>query len=1083
MTDQVKLYPRLSIDSSRRVRQLSHNLLGSIASKCGKRIAKHMPKIAGPWLAGAQDSDKAAARAAQDSLKHVFNSPEKLQNIGKAFQQPILEYCRDAVLNETIQTLSDERAVSPDDAEATYSRVIATSIAVISNLLRDLSPEEAAKQQQTYETIIAETKLWDFASYKDVVVRRYLHRFLRASLAKQKPAVETNLQTISKAYIDKALHSDQTGSSFDLLQTLIELTDAFPDAWTTSYSGKKTAGERLRQAVKKGSQTGTADYWSALWTLISKLPPDVLPKEPADIKKFLSSLHDGFSSREERFNASTAWETYYKVVGKFLATSSLSEDQSTQLVREMVLPIVEQYIRPSADNAEWSIAGAKVSVTVLKVAKIQAVHPLLTERWPEYAAALIQDIKTSSPEQAKDFDKSQLSVAQSGERWALLQAEFILHDEYHLPQGFYEIVQTSTRDMIRESLQMLKARNGKPYGAAAVVDELLHSCREIVMKDDESRTLITTFVLEDLSQMILSPSQRQLYSMLYHYQTWIDDNFAKAWSNVASSLAKSPDSIEKMTAFRELLAYPRVRPAIELASANADVQTFLQQQYQRCMRSGDEWPFFAGVLRSEASVASPETTEKILADLTASLSLSDRASSALQGLEQILAGDRTLVKAFVGQPDGAQLLPNLLHLQESPDVAVVAKASAVSKRLIEGADKSSSQAMLFDVVHQSLNTVTVESLPINAVLDMAIKLIDETNMAEQGLDVAKQALPSLSNWSAALAPFLNRQPPPSQAITSPIGGGVYLVQPPGGPASSNISRDGEGFSQALRFVLYTSRVFSNKNLLELLDQDSQIELFKLFILTFSLMSSGVELRGPQGLASIPDSELEIPVSRYQSEVAHLFTDTFTAYVDASDSSHAFVGGAIDAIFTDSKHGGPIGYHNCEALSLALSELQSQHGYSHQKVSEFLDKLLPMYKSREAVPFAACAIGLHDAIVDGKKLDRQTNELVADLTGQSIESPPEKVLEPLVMLNALLVERELDGLVAKQRLIFLMKHVLPWLETDVVTPIQSEVFRLLSSVLPGVSDIYGEHWSEVLASISDAWNRGIADAETETLDHR
>lgn len=145
-----------------------------------------MPRLAGAWLAGAQDSDRAASRAAQDALKQVFPTPEKLQNVGKAFQQPILEYCRDGILNESVQTLSDERTVSPDDADATYARVIATSLAVIANLLSELAQEETTKQQETYDSILGEGRIWEFASYKEVTVRRAAHRLLRTCLAKKR---------------------------------------------------------------------------------------------------------------------------------------------------------------------------------------------------------------------------------------------------------------------------------------------------------------------------------------------------------------------------------------------------------------------------------------------------------------------------------------------------------------------------------------------------------------------------------------------------------------------------------------------------------------------------------------------------------------------------------------------------------------------------------------------------------------------------------------------------------------------------------------------------------------------------------
>jgi len=183
---QVKLFPRLSIDISRRVRQLSHNVNGQIATRCGKRIVPYMPKLAAPWLAGCHDSDRAVSKAAQDALKQTFNTPEKVYNVSKVFQRDILEYCRDVIQTETVQTLSDERSVSKDDAEATYARVIATSIAVISNLLSELPIEELDKQRDTYEELLGQDKLWEAASHQDVSARRAILRLLRNCLDKKR---------------------------------------------------------------------------------------------------------------------------------------------------------------------------------------------------------------------------------------------------------------------------------------------------------------------------------------------------------------------------------------------------------------------------------------------------------------------------------------------------------------------------------------------------------------------------------------------------------------------------------------------------------------------------------------------------------------------------------------------------------------------------------------------------------------------------------------------------------------------------------------------------------------------------------
>lgn len=94
-----------------------------------------MPKSVGAWLAGLQDNDRIVSRAAQGAFQKVFPSEEKKKTVWKAYRQPILDYCRDAVLKESMQTLSDERTASPDDAQAKYARVIGAAILTVASAL------------------------------------------------------------------------------------------------------------------------------------------------------------------------------------------------------------------------------------------------------------------------------------------------------------------------------------------------------------------------------------------------------------------------------------------------------------------------------------------------------------------------------------------------------------------------------------------------------------------------------------------------------------------------------------------------------------------------------------------------------------------------------------------------------------------------------------------------------------------------------------------------------------------------------------------------------------------------------------
>lgn len=94
-----------------------------------------MPKLIGAWLAGLYDNDRPVAKAAKESLERVFPTEDKLRSLWKVYQVPILDYSSYTILHETVQSLSDERTVSPDDAEAKYARVVGTSISVITNML------------------------------------------------------------------------------------------------------------------------------------------------------------------------------------------------------------------------------------------------------------------------------------------------------------------------------------------------------------------------------------------------------------------------------------------------------------------------------------------------------------------------------------------------------------------------------------------------------------------------------------------------------------------------------------------------------------------------------------------------------------------------------------------------------------------------------------------------------------------------------------------------------------------------------------------------------------------------------------
>ena len=131
----MKIYPRASIDLSRRVRQTAYAIQGSVSSLVGKRIARFLPKVVGAWLAGLYDNDKPVHRSALESFTRVFSTDEKRKGVWKVYQTSILDFVDDVILQQTPQTLSDERTVKPDDAEAKYARVVGTAVLLFNRII------------------------------------------------------------------------------------------------------------------------------------------------------------------------------------------------------------------------------------------------------------------------------------------------------------------------------------------------------------------------------------------------------------------------------------------------------------------------------------------------------------------------------------------------------------------------------------------------------------------------------------------------------------------------------------------------------------------------------------------------------------------------------------------------------------------------------------------------------------------------------------------------------------------------------------------------------------------------------------
>ena len=1020
-----------------------------------------MPRIAGPWLAGTFDTDRAVARAATEALNQVFTSPEKIIGVKKTFQRSLLEYSRDAALHETAQTLSDERTVSSDDAKTTLARVVATALLIVTSLMTDLSSDDRAKEADVYAEVVQEPRLWSLVHDSDASVRRAVNRLVQTCLGKQPDLVESDLKAVSKAYVYQGLQADQTSSALDFLRALQGLTEKYPTIWTESYTGKKPAISRLRQFLKKGAQGAPPTFWDSLDKLLKSLPESVLPTEEPEIAELLSALRSGVCKKEERFNATAAWPVYYTLAD--LVLSSTPNEVGKRLAEAHVLPIVKQYLDPAPETADWSITGAKASTLVSQASKVKNMNEILNQEWPLQTDRLIELAKMSQPEQAKDFDKSQRHVATTGERFVDLQ-----RDLWNMDNSLDDVFTSSSHNVVTECIEILNSRNGKPYGAAAIIESLLRAFPQRVIDNASIWSAYLTFAKEQLATLAFGPSKRHLIHGLFSLHD--SPEFSPLVDTFLEQVLDANESVDAKLGVVETAFTPASTPkAADVALANHHFQDFITQRVA-ASRFPDSAMLFANLVK--AGAVSDKTVELTLSDLATSLSVRDSAPDSLSAIETLWSVDEPTIRGFMSSSaGGAQLLPNVLKLEQSSDDTVADKAVALSSKLAAAPDNAESTHSKFSIIIQNLETTSAASLSINSVNDYLDRLLGGNREVGEPTDL----LPSLDTWQSALCAAM-RPPKPSLALLSPLGGTVQLIKDIS-EATATVQYDSEGLSQALRLSMYITKLFAETDIASSL-VDRTAELYALLFATTVLADDNLSIPGSNGLWHPHGQDTEEAALEFVSDANKILGEYFKVLrptlTQEKSNGYAEFTSTLHSLKSEQVTTTATAYYAGLCSAKAHDTLCEMHGSSAEQSKQAEAIIKDRRSAKDVVGLAAAIAGFRQSLAGSQILNRYCNELVADLTDLDVDADTQKGFEQLTLFNVMLSTQE-DGIsvVAKQRRIFLVKRLLTWLETQPSLATQAEIYKALSVLLEGISDMYGEHWEQTVSLLIRNWS-GSAD---------
>ena len=641
------------------------------------------------------------------------------------YQKTLVEYAEDALLVQTSQSLSDERITNPDDAEAKHVRVVVTSVLMLNQLVLRF-PEEQSKEdnRSKFNDILGSKKLWEYAYHEDPSVRRAIYALVVQSITCFSSVMDW--KTLSSCFLAKTLHRSQLASSCQYTEALLAITREHPMVWTDDYAAKTTASKRLLQFLKLGSQRGPEAYWSNLAQLLPQIPLGAWANQNGGVvrvtlehaRALLSALHDGVASADEpRTNAAVAWHVYVR--NCFWVAGHMDEEYRKPLLEEQVLPIVQQYISPSPDQPQWHIPlpyALSTSLDCIVQLLQNGYRALFQQVWTSQIDSLVETMKKSLPESSKDFKSSQDALTSKGDRLFALEAETLkslaaTHSRVPLKNDF----ENGNLSLVTTAVDLLRNRNGKPYGAAALIGLALDKVHHLLQQIEESSKprLLDDFLTEVVPRLLESPSSDRLIGILFACRQ--HGAFQTSLDSVVHTFVEDQGLRSRSRGFHQLLQNLRTSDMDPLPGLDRIISDDLDSAL-----SGDSsrWSTIKDVMGNaslqgsssncdagENPQESKSLQDRIFLQMMKGLSIDPQQDASLQGFIGLLTPDPPVVGGNDISRSGS-LLAKLLLLCDSPRESTAERAALLTakvKKLMAEAGSGAVARSTIDLIKDQLD--------------------------------------------------------------------------------------------------------------------------------------------------------------------------------------------------------------------------------------------------------------------------------------------------------------------------------------------------------------------------------------------
>ncbi|PHH56078.1 E3 ubiquitin-protein ligase listerin [Ceratocystis fimbriata CBS 114723] len=1043
------VYARLSIDNSRRVRELAHVLQFELLQSARKRMEKRFPKFFPVWLAGRFDSSNPVHKAASRGHASFIPTQEKMTLMLGKCQEMVLRYAADC-LQETKDSLSDERSTKPEDAEAKYCRVISASLSLVAFLITSV-PKDAREQHfDLYKEYLSNEKVWESVNYAESGTAKAGLSLVALAFEHYREIMVPQKSVLRKALVVEGLKVAHVGTADMFIRALCILTREMPEVWTAKSNERKSPVSRLGSFMEKGSQHSDAQYWIHLSALIPCIPREEISSSRA--LKLLDSMRIGMTARFDKISPSNPWSCYVTVASHFLST--LSTEESINFAQKAVLPVFEVALGPKRESSSWSIEGSPYKI-LCNIYQILLSAPsgqsLLEETLSKLSHNLCTAIASSLPAVSHDYVQSQETVSVQGRRWfsflGTLQAEAKNKNE---PTD--TIIDTASLEVVQKCLQVLDSRNLNPFGAAQVLRHAFEHTNILSLEVPGLVGFLTKVGKDSMQTIVNSRTRTDLMAMLRALglsKGPMASSYPEIWTIWIHSLVSISNPELQNGVLDALSVLVSQESSTQISAGNQELQQTLVEKCTVAAATGQ----LETVRTFMISKSLTQSSHKLVVQRIIQLcdGLPDDIDRMLPIYDLLVACEAMIIMSDIEL--GISFITKILLLAEqySKDERVSATCTKLHCACLSICSKEIKSKVLNGIVRHQLAEANSSSLSVQKLI--RIYTINEDPMR----GIADEILPHLPLWLNDLSSTINNvgiDPPVS--IISPLGCAQFMVHN-GLNQKMDLPCDKLGRTRSFRLALFISGF-----------RMERLDFFAFFsdeekLAILSLLAISAELASDQAAMNEDDPlmlDAHTKLVSFYSEVG----ESLKSFLEllTPELVMTFVSVLIGSINQT-----PMGYYYARAASACLQLANPR--FDDESVATLLEThgaLKP--KLHNPLVTVALLAGTRSRLANSDKVTRFCNQLVSEVQGMKHDSENlPAFLSTLAITLSIFPENEVP--VPPNRVVFAIRNLVSWIEPSLSKPGQlADIFHVLSKLLPVISLVYGSHWEDTITSLVSFW---------------